>query len=83
MQFLKIGDEYVAASRIVRVLFRTVKEPEPSRPDPFKHEPQMRDKDVAVADVTIEGRVADLRVRGDAAVQALRSFCEQESVAIC
>ena len=83
MQFVKFGDEYVAASKIVRVLFKTVQESEPSPPDPFKHEPQLKDKHVAVAEVTIEGRGSDLLVRDAAALEALRCFCERESVAIC
>jgi hypothetical protein len=83
MRFVKFGDEYVAACKIVRVCFRTGKEVAASAPDPFKHEPQRRDKEVAFAEVTIEGRGSDLRVRGDAALEALRSFCERESIVIC
>ena len=82
MQFVKFGDEYVAASKIVSVVFRTVKEGVPSPPDPFKHEPQPKDKEVAVAEVTVEGREAELQVRGEAALEALRRLCEREMVAI-
>jgi hypothetical protein len=83
MQFVKFGDEYVAASKIVRVVFRTVRETAASSsPDPFKHEPQAKDNVVAVAEVTIQGKKSELQVRGDAALEALRRFCEHESVAI-
>ena len=84
MQFVQFGDEYVAASKIVRVLFRTVKETAASAsPDPFKHEPQSKDNEVAVAEVTIQGRKSELQVRGDAALEALRRFCEREVIPVC
>ena len=83
MQFVKFGDEYVAACKIVRVYFRTGKEAVASAPDPFKHEPQRKDKEVAFAEVTIEGRGSDLRVRGGEALEALRHFCERETVVVC
>ena len=83
MQFVKFGDEYVAVSKIVSVLFSTSKESQPSSSDPFKHERQPKDKDVAIAEVTIEGRESDLQVRGDAALEALRRFCEREVIPVC
>jgi hypothetical protein len=83
MRFVKFGDEYVAASRIVGVKFRTVKEAAQSSPDPFKHGPRGKDTDLAIAEVTIEGRASDLPVRGDEAIEALRRFCDAEVVACC
>jgi hypothetical protein len=82
MQFVKFGEEYVPASRIVSVVFRTNKEVQPSDPDPFLHKPQPRDKDVAVALVKVEGRTSDLEVRGATALDQLQLFCEREAVAI-
>jgi hypothetical protein len=60
MQFVKFSEEYVQASRILSVLFRTNKEVQPSDPDPFMHKPQPMDKAVAVALVKVEGRLSDL-----------------------
>ncbi len=82
MQFVKFGEEYVPASRIVSVLFRTNKEVQPSDPDPFLHKPQPMDKDVAVALVKVEGRATDLQVKGATALEQLRRFCDREAVAI-
>jgi hypothetical protein len=81
MRFVKFGDEYVAASRIVRVVFTTVKEGAMSTGGPFEHEPQKQDRDVPVARVTVEGRGAELQVKGEAALDALRRFCEGEVAA--
>jgi hypothetical protein len=82
MHFVKFGDEYVAAAKITRVVFKTTKEAHPSAPDPFQHAPRQRDKDVLVALVTVEGQGSPLQVTGEAAVEALRRFCEREAVAI-
>jgi hypothetical protein len=82
MQFVKFGDEYVAAARIVRVVFETDKQAQPSESDPYMHKPQPSAKDVAVALVTVEGRDSDLRVSGDAALKALLDFCGRDGVLI-
>jgi hypothetical protein len=82
MQFVKFGEEYVAASSILRVVFRTDKETQASGSDPYLHSPQPKDMNIAVALVMVEGRNSDLQVSGEAALKALRSFCDREVIPI-